>query len=84
MRRFGFGVLVVSVALVASACATSEEWATWRAHPTHFASSPHLTFSIRHRDGVAPRVTRQDIARARAEAWWGKPVTVSPDQIIEQ
>lgn len=84
MRRPGLGVLVVSAALLASACATGEEWATWSAHSTHFASSPHLTFSIRNRDGVAPRVKRQDVALARSEAWWGEPVTVSQDQILER
>jgi len=29
------------------------------------------------------RVTRADVEAARAENWWGRPVTVSQDQIIE-
>lgn len=77
-------LLVGSVLLAATGCATSEEWATWRAHPTHFASGDHLFFSTRNREGRAPRVTRQDIAMAREQGWWGKPVTVSQEQILER
>jgi hypothetical protein len=29
-------------------------------------------------------VTRQDIALARDEGWWGKPITVSQEQILER
>jgi hypothetical protein len=29
-------------------------------------------------------VTRQDVAMARNEGWWGKPVTVSQEQILER
>lgn len=77
-------LLVGGVLLAAAGCATSEEWATWRAHPTHFASGDHLFFSTRNREGRAPRVTRQDIAMAREQGWWGKPVTVSQEQILER
>lgn len=78
-------VVVVGIVLMAVAgCATGEEWKTWREHPTHFASGDHLTFSVRNREGAAPRVARQDIAKARDEAWWGKPVTVAQEQILER
>jgi hypothetical protein len=70
--------------LLATGCATSEEWKTWKEHGTHFASGEHMTFSVRNREGSAPRVSRQDIAKARDEAWWGKPVTVSQEQILER
>lgn len=70
--------------LVASACASSEEWAEWGKHSTHFASGGHVTFSFRNTEGSAPRVTRSEIERARAEQWWGKVITVSPEQIIQQ
>jgi hypothetical protein len=43
-----------------------------------------MGFSLRNREGEAPRVRRQDIAMAREEAWWGKPVTVSQEQIQER
>lgn len=76
---------LASAALLAVAgCATSEEWSTWQSHPTHFASGDHMFFSIRNREGTAPRVTRQDIALARDQAWWGKPITVSQEQILER
>ena len=78
-------VLVVGAALLATAaCATGEEWQTWREHPTHFASGDHLFFSTRNREGAAPRVTRQDVAMARTEGWWGKPVTVAQEAILER
>ena len=35
-------------------CATGEEWATWKAHPTHFASGEHMFFSVRNKEGSAP------------------------------
>jgi hypothetical protein len=83
--RGAMRLLLVGGALVAAAgCATGEEWNTWREHPTHFASGDHLSFSMRNGEGSAPRVTRRDIAKARDEAWWGKPITVSQEQILER
>jgi hypothetical protein len=83
-RRCIRSLLVGAVSLVVSACATGEEWATWQQHPTHFASGDHLVFSVRNRSGTAPRVTRQDIAMARSEGWWGQPITVNQEQILER
>jgi hypothetical protein len=77
-------VLGVTVLLAASGCASSEEWQTWRDHPTHFASGDHLFFSTRNKEGRAPRVTRQDIAMARDQGWWGKAITVGQEQILER
>jgi hypothetical protein len=34
--------------------------------------------------GDQKRVTRVDVKAARAESWWGRPVTVGQDQIIER
>jgi hypothetical protein len=82
--RWGRALVVGAVLLGAAGCATSEEWATWNAHPTHFASGEHFRFSTRNREGQAPRVTREDIKVASAQAWWGKPVTVSQEQILER
>jgi hypothetical protein len=70
--------------MVVAGCATNEEWATWKQHPTHFASGDHGFFSIRNRDDSAKRVTRQDIALARDQGWWGRPITVSQEQIQER
>ncbi len=85
MRSDRLGVLLVSgVLLAAAGCATSEEWATWKAHPTHFASGDHLAFSVRNTGGSQPQVTRRDITLARDQAWWGKPITVSQEQILEK
>ena len=82
--RITQALLLGGVLLAASACATSEEWAEWAKHPTHFASGGHAMFSFRNTEGSAPQVTRSEIERARAEQWWGKVITVSAEQIIQQ
>jgi hypothetical protein len=85
MRGNRVRVLLISSALLAAAgCATGEEWKTWREHPTHFASGDHLFFSARNGEGAPPRVKRADIALARDEGWWGKPIAVSQEQILER
>jgi hypothetical protein len=85
MRIDRWKILLGSGALlVITGCASSDEWATWKAHPTHFASGEHFFFSTRNREGDAPRVTRQDIALARDQGWWGKPIAVSQEQILER
>ncbi len=85
MRRVrGKLLLFTAVVVVAAGCATGEEWSTWYEHRTHFASYEHLTFSTRNTEGSAPKVTRQDITLARDEGWWGKPITVSQEQILER
>ncbi|HEY7038772.1 MAG TPA: hypothetical protein VID28_07980 [Methylomirabilota bacterium] len=85
MRTAASGSLMVfGVALLLGACASSEEWAEWRAHTTHFASGQHATFSLRNNnDGSNPRVSRADVDAARTETWWGKAITVNPDQIFQ-
>jgi hypothetical protein len=77
-------LLIGAAVLLASGCASSEEWATWRQNPAHFASIEHFRFSMRNRPGTNPTVTREDIESARAQSWWGRPVTVSQEQILER
>lgn len=85
MRSTGWRVLLIGSALVVFAgCATSEEWRTWKEHPTHYASGDHGFFSLRNREGTSAKVTRDDIALARDQGWWGKPITVSSEQILER
>src|SRR4030095_11503538 len=43
----GKGLMFLGVALLVGACGSSEQWAEWRAHTTHFASGQHATFSLR-------------------------------------
>jgi hypothetical protein len=77
-------VLGIGFWLAVAGCATSTEWQEWRDHTTHFASGQHGIFSLRNnRDGSNPRVSRADIAAAQTESWWGKAITVSPEQIFE-
>ena len=82
--RITRALLLGGIMLAASACATSEEWTEWRKHPTHFASGDHAMFSFRNTEGAAPRVTRSEVESARAEQWWGRVITVSAEQIIQQ
>jgi hypothetical protein len=70
--------------MAVAGCASGEEWRTWKDHPTHFASGEHLFFSTRNKEGAPPRVKRQDIVLAREEGWWGKPIAVSQEQILER
>jgi len=83
MRRMML-VSVLCVGAGVAGCATPEEWKTWREHPTHWASGDHGFFSLRNREGKAARVTRNDIAMARDQGWWGKPLTVDQAQILER
>ena len=76
--------LITALALATAACATSEEWAEWKSHTSHFASGSHGFFSIRNREGSATRVTRADVAQARDQGWWGKAITVEQEQILER
>ena len=85
MRRMGWRVVLIGGVLVAlGGCASSEEWKTWKEHPTHWASGDHGFFSLRNREGKAAKVTRNDIAMARDQGWWGKPLTVDQAQILER
>lgn len=81
---FSLASFCVGVLMLTSACATSEQWTDWRSHTTHFASGEHGMFSMRNNiDGSNPRVSRTDIEEARTQNWWGKAITVSPEQIFQ-
>jgi len=76
-------LLLVALALALTACATSEQWSEWRQHSSHFASGDHLWFSMRHQgENPTPHVRRQDVDRARTQAWWGEPIVVRPEQLF--
>jgi hypothetical protein len=85
MRIKGLRLLLVGGVLVAATgCATGEEWQIWRSNGAHFASGDHMFFSLRNQHGAKPTVTRKDITLARDQGWWGKPITVNQDQILER
>ena len=84
MNSWTGGIVVsAAVAMVLGGCATSQEWSDWKSNPTHFASGEHFAFSVRTSDG-APQVRRSDIEIARAQNWWGKPITVAQSQVVER
>ena len=75
---------LIGVAFLSGACATSEQWAEWRAHTTHFASGEHGSFSLSNNmQGTNPKVTRLDVENSRTQNWWGKNITVEPGQVIQ-
>ena len=78
-------LLVILLATVAvGGCASADEWTTWYTHRTHFASGDHMSFSVRTPDTGPGRITRTQMALAREEAWWGKPVTVPQTEVLER
>ena len=82
MRRLAV-IVLGSLAALSTGCATSQEWAEWKSHSAHFASGDHMGFSLRNREGTPARVTRVDVETSRAQAWWGKPITVDQAQVLE-
>ena len=76
--------LITGILFLTGACASSDDWGMWRSHSTHFASGEHGFFSMRNnKDGSNPKVTRRDMESSPRENWWGKVITVRPDQIFE-
>jgi hypothetical protein len=75
-------LLILVLILGLGACASSQEWAEWRSHSSHFASGEHMRFSLKNQ-GSTPRVSRQDMRVAGAQSWWGKTVIARADQIFE-
>jgi hypothetical protein len=76
-------ILLGGTLALISGCATSEQWADWRGHSTHFASGQHGVFSLRNTEKSTPRVRRSDIEADRLEKWWGQVVSVRPEQIFQ-
>lgn len=80
MKTIPAGLLALaSFALLAQAgCATPEQWNTWRSHDTHFASGQHASFSFRNQGPQAEQVRPTDPAKAQAENWWGRRLSMAP------
>ncbi|HEY7037628.1 MAG TPA: hypothetical protein VID28_02200 [Methylomirabilota bacterium] len=62
----------IALAMLSTGCATEREWATWRAHPTHYANGNHMAFSVTNMVGGAPLVTPEMVQAAKREGWWGR------------
>ena len=77
-------VLIGTSLLIVGGCATSEEWNTWRSNTSHFASKEHFDFSMKNSGKGSSTVTRQDVAMAQNQKWFGQPITVAQEQILER
>jgi len=77
-------VLVGTALLVVGGCASKEEFDIWRSNTAHFASKEHFDFSMKNSGGSSATVTRNDIALAQNQNWFGRPVTVAQEQILER
>ena len=84
MQMIRSRLILALTALLLAGCASGEQWSTWKQHPTHFASGDHMFFSVRNREGSASRVTRDDVSVAGNQGWWGQPITVGQEQILER
>jgi hypothetical protein len=71
-------LLIVAVLFSMSGCASSQDWAYWRNHPTHFATGGHMTFSMKNDNVYYPTVTEADVKQAEAYGWWGDQVPPAP------
>ena len=71
-------LLIAAVMFSMSGCASSQDWAYWREHPTHFASGGHMTFSMKNDNVYYPLVTEDDVKRANDHNWWGDQVPMAP------
>jgi hypothetical protein len=71
-------LLIAAVMFSMSGCASSDDWAYWRDHPTHFASGGHMTFSVKNDNVYYPTVTEDDVKLARQYGWWGDQVPLAP------
>jgi hypothetical protein len=71
-------LLIAAVMFSMSGCASSQDWAYWRDHPTHFATGGHLTFSMNNDNVYYPTVTETDVRLARDYGWWGDQVPLAP------
>jgi hypothetical protein len=71
-HRIFLPLLLGSVILSTGCAATHREWEVWRAHPTHYATGNHMTYSLGNVVGGAPRVTPELVDQAKGEGWWGR------------
>ena len=71
-------LLIAAVMFSMSGCASPRDLAVWQEHPTHYASTDHLTFSARNPAGNEPVITEADQAKAEAEGWWGYLIPPEP------
>jgi hypothetical protein len=77
-------VLVGTALLVVGGCASKEEFDIWRSNTAHFASKEHFDFSMKNSGESKATVTRNDVAMAQNQNWFGKAITVAQDQILER
>ena len=85
MRGKAWQSLLIGTSLfLVGGCASSEEWDIWRSNTSHFRSKEHFDFSMKNSGGSKATVTRNDVAMAQNQNWFGKAITVAQEQILER
>ena len=77
-------VLVGTALLVVGGCASKEEFDIVRSNTAHFASKEHFDFSMKNSGESKATVTRNDVAMAQNQNWFGRAITVAQEQILER
>jgi len=77
-------VVVGTALLVVGGCASKEEFDIWRSNTAHFASKEHFDFSMKNSGESKATVTRNDVAMAQNQNWFGRAITVAQEQILER
>jgi len=77
-NRGSMAILMTGLLFAVSGCAASTraDLQAEQEHGAHFASWQHMGYSL-FRD-TPQKTTRQDIAAAEREKWWGDVIRVSP------
>ena len=82
MERLQWWLLLLSAVMFSmSGCSSVREWRLtalrdWSEHPTHFASSQHMGFSMKSHP-TAAGISEADREASAREDWWGKVVPAS-------
>src|SRR3989442_13249290 len=83
MRGTGGRLPLAGAALLLMAgCATSEEWATWKQNPAHFASADHFKFSMKNAPGASPRVSREALRAGGGRTGGGGPSRLGREGVL--
>ncbi|MBI4736919.1 MAG: hypothetical protein HY766_12825 [candidate division NC10 bacterium] len=79
-KKLWMGLIAAGALFSLSACSASTQAALeeTRKNGAHFATWHHMGYSLRR--ATPKETTKQDIAAAQKEKWWGEVILVEPIQ----